>query len=146
MEKGRFGTIDGLIQRMRGILDAIVCAFNGQGFTSPEAVSQRMENGVLKERVAPKPIEPSKSEAIAPDRHDMRAVADMWRDEGPVFAGSVMQTAREAWSQAGQQSGRPAPVGKALDHWGIAEREGLSGVTSVSEPASEDDARAKSVP
>lgn len=84
-KKGRFGkTIDGLIQRMRDILDAIVRAFNGQGFTSPEAVFRRMENGVLKERVEPKPIEPSKSEAIAPDVHDARAIADMWSEVSAI--------------------------------------------------------------
>lgn len=55
----RFGaTIDALIDRMRGILDAIVGAFNGVGLTSPESVFRRMEKGQIAKRLEVKRAEP----------------------------------------------------------------------------------------
>ena len=91
LKQSRFGaTIDGLLQRMRDILDAIVSAFNGQGLTSPEAVFRRMQTGKIAERVPAKPQKaPVQAKVSGPARDDAKEVAGLWSHEMSAFGGSL---------------------------------------------------------
>lgn len=77
-EPSRFGAaIDGLMQRMQDILDAIVSAFRGQGLNTPEDIFRRMEQGKIAERIAPKPAK-TVSPPVRGKASDHAVIDAMW--------------------------------------------------------------------
>lgn len=99
----RYGeAIDGLLQRLADILDAIVKAFNGQGLSGAGFVIRRMERGEIAKRVLPKPVEATPAPAKPLETAEGQAVAKLWND-GSLRAPSGLDmspAARKARAEA----------------------------------------------
>lgn len=78
-QQARFGTlIDGLLRRLRDILDSLVAVLNGEGLHTPEAIFRRMDRGLIAKRIPKSERRRGAIDIMRTEADDRRAVAALW--------------------------------------------------------------------